>query len=192
MHEHSTLCASYEFVGGILVMELVVDHEGEPAPQLRQVRLAPERANFILEVLLRQIARMLCAASCTPTSPISTRRRSWTDHHRLPPSWGLLLVSCGRPGRGLDGKQLETPLLKDPQPSKPSFSNEFFWSDPLTTGFLRISVIGGVLAHLARPALSRARGEGRRLCARPRAALDVRARLPPRRSAGSSQLQARC
>ncbi|MBL8970399.1 MAG: phosphotransferase [Myxococcales bacterium] len=51
----------YHFIDGVLVMELVVDHEGQPAPRLGDVVYAPEVARRIFEMLLAAVVRMLCA-----------------------------------------------------------------------------------------------------------------------------------
>lgn len=51
----------YAFVDGVLLMELVTDHEGHPAPRLAETELDPEIAPLFFEVLLRYVVRMLCA-----------------------------------------------------------------------------------------------------------------------------------
>ena len=51
----------FHFIDGVLVMELVVDHEGQPAPRLGDVVYAPEVARRIFEMLLAAVVRMLCA-----------------------------------------------------------------------------------------------------------------------------------
>jgi RIO kinase 1 len=49
------------FVDGVLLMELIVDAEGSPAPRLFDVDLTEEEALEIHEFLTRQIVWMLCA-----------------------------------------------------------------------------------------------------------------------------------
>ncbi|GAB3332248.1 serine protein kinase RIO [Marilutibacter aestuarii] len=48
------------FFHGVLVMELVVDADGAPAPRLGEVELGPEQARAFHGVLVRQVVRMLC------------------------------------------------------------------------------------------------------------------------------------
>jgi RIO kinase 1 len=50
----------YEFVDGVLVMELVQDHEGQPAPRLADISLDKREAKAIFQHLLREVVRMLC------------------------------------------------------------------------------------------------------------------------------------
>ncbi len=51
----------YNFHEGVLLMELVADADGEPAPRLNDVELSPELARQYHAELLRQVVRMLCA-----------------------------------------------------------------------------------------------------------------------------------
>jgi RIO kinase 1 len=46
---------------GVLLMELVCDAEGAPAPRLNEVELTPERAREWHAFMMRQVVRMLCA-----------------------------------------------------------------------------------------------------------------------------------
>jgi RIO kinase 1 len=46
---------------GVLLMELVTDAEGHPAPRLNDVSLEPEQAREWHAFLVRQVVRMLCA-----------------------------------------------------------------------------------------------------------------------------------
>jgi RIO kinase 1 len=50
----------HEFVDGVLVMELVKDHRGEPAPRLADITLARGEAEEVFHHLLREVVRMLC------------------------------------------------------------------------------------------------------------------------------------
>ena len=50
----------YGYFSGVLVMELVTDADGHPAPQLGKVELSAHTAREYHYVLVRQIARMLC------------------------------------------------------------------------------------------------------------------------------------
>jgi RIO kinase 1 len=52
---------AYDFVDGVLLMELVTDGEGEPAPRLNDVVLTPEEAREFHGTLVREVVRMLCA-----------------------------------------------------------------------------------------------------------------------------------
>jgi RIO kinase 1 len=45
---------------GVLLMELVCDAQGEPAPRLNDVDLSPEQARAWHAFMMRQIVRMLC------------------------------------------------------------------------------------------------------------------------------------
>jgi RIO kinase 1 len=51
----------YNFVDGVLLMELVTDAEGNAAPRLNDVILTPEQARDIHRGLIREVVRMLCA-----------------------------------------------------------------------------------------------------------------------------------
>jgi len=51
----------YDFVDGVLLMELVTDGEGHPAPRLNDVVLTPEQAREFHGTLVREVVRMLCA-----------------------------------------------------------------------------------------------------------------------------------
>jgi RIO kinase 1 len=53
--------APYQFIDGVLVMELVTGANGEPAPRLGEVDFSPEQAALVHERLLREVVRMLCA-----------------------------------------------------------------------------------------------------------------------------------
>lgn len=51
----------YNFHEGVLLMELVADEDGEPAPRLNDVVLGPDEARQYHAFLVRQVVRMLCA-----------------------------------------------------------------------------------------------------------------------------------
>ena len=51
----------YVFIDGVLVMELIQDFDGEPAPRLCDVELDPEEAMSVFKILLKDVVRMLCA-----------------------------------------------------------------------------------------------------------------------------------
>jgi RIO kinase 1 len=51
----------YDFHEGVLLMELVTDEDGEPAPRLNDVVLSAEDARRFHADLMRQVVRMLCA-----------------------------------------------------------------------------------------------------------------------------------
>jgi RIO kinase 1 len=51
----------YSFVDGVLVMELVSDEYGEPAPRLVDVEFEADEAEALFHQLLREVVRMLCA-----------------------------------------------------------------------------------------------------------------------------------
>ena len=51
----------YNFQAGVLVMELVVDDEGNAAPRLNDVQMTAEIAVELHERLIREVVRMLCA-----------------------------------------------------------------------------------------------------------------------------------
>ena len=50
----------FEFIDGVLVMELIRDHEGEPAPRLADLSISQSEAKEIFNHLLREVVRMLC------------------------------------------------------------------------------------------------------------------------------------
>jgi RIO kinase 1 len=51
----------YNFIDGVLLMELVTDGEGHPAPRLNDVVLTKEQARGAHGTLIREVVRMLCA-----------------------------------------------------------------------------------------------------------------------------------
>ena len=51
----------YNFVDGVLLMELVEDANGHPAPRLAELDFSPEEARSIFDVLLQEAVKMLCA-----------------------------------------------------------------------------------------------------------------------------------
>ena len=51
----------YNFIDGVLIMELVKDGDGDVAPRLAEVDLDSETANAYYQQLLREVVRMLCA-----------------------------------------------------------------------------------------------------------------------------------
>ncbi len=51
----------FSFYEGVLLMELVADDEGEPAPQLHKVTLSAEDARRYFNQIIQEIIRMLCA-----------------------------------------------------------------------------------------------------------------------------------
>jgi RIO kinase 1 len=51
----------FQFVDGVLIMELVKDAYGDPAPRLGDVDLGPVEARRVFDQLLRETVRMLCA-----------------------------------------------------------------------------------------------------------------------------------
>src|SRR5438132_3513983 len=50
----------YNFLEGVLLMELVVDAEGNAAPRLNDVALSPDEARDFHERLIGEVVRMLC------------------------------------------------------------------------------------------------------------------------------------
>jgi RIO kinase 1 len=50
----------YGYFDGVLVMELVADAAGQPAPRLGEVELSAETARAYHDFLIRQVVRMLC------------------------------------------------------------------------------------------------------------------------------------
>jgi RIO kinase 1 len=53
----------YGFFDGVLIMELVVDEDGSPAPRLHDVEFSPELAVHYHMEMIREIVRMLCAGT---------------------------------------------------------------------------------------------------------------------------------
>lgn len=51
----------YHFVDGVLVMELVTDEYGDPAPRLGDLQFDPNGARQVYDYLVAQVVRMLCA-----------------------------------------------------------------------------------------------------------------------------------
>jgi RIO kinase 1 len=51
----------YNFLDGVLLMDLLTDAEGNAAPRLNDLELTPEQARAYHAVLIRQVVLMLCA-----------------------------------------------------------------------------------------------------------------------------------
>jgi RIO kinase 1 len=51
----------HHFIDGVLIMELITDELGDPAPRLAEVSLSPEEAVRVFDRLLAEAVRMLCA-----------------------------------------------------------------------------------------------------------------------------------
>lgn len=51
----------YNYVDGVLVMELVKDEAGRPAPRLSDLHIGPEQGRAIFKQLLGEVVKMLCA-----------------------------------------------------------------------------------------------------------------------------------
>jgi RIO kinase 1 len=51
----------YNFLDGVLLMELVTDANGHAAPRLNDLELTPEQAREYHHMLIMQVVRMLCA-----------------------------------------------------------------------------------------------------------------------------------
>ena len=52
---------SYAFLDGVLLMEMVCDENGEPAPRLNQLEFTPDSARRYHSGLMLEVMRMLCA-----------------------------------------------------------------------------------------------------------------------------------
>jgi RIO kinase 1 len=52
---------AYTFYEGVLLLELVTDAEGDPAPRLHDIELTPALAREFHDTLMREVVRMLCA-----------------------------------------------------------------------------------------------------------------------------------
>lgn len=52
---------TYAFIDGVLLMEMVCDEAGEPAPRLHEVELSALKAKEYFQALIRDVVRMLCA-----------------------------------------------------------------------------------------------------------------------------------
>lgn len=51
----------HHFLDGVLVMELIQDEEGNPAPRLGDAAIRPDDAQAIFDLLLGEVVKMLCA-----------------------------------------------------------------------------------------------------------------------------------
>jgi RIO kinase 1 len=51
----------YNFLDGVLLMEMVADEEGSPAPRLNDLELTPQQALDYYEILIAQVVLMLCS-----------------------------------------------------------------------------------------------------------------------------------
>jgi len=52
---------AFDFIDGVLVMELIADDQGEPAPRLVDLEFTRDEAMDIFYTLLREVVKMLCA-----------------------------------------------------------------------------------------------------------------------------------
>ncbi|MBL4688883.1 MAG: hypothetical protein JKY37_30110 [Nannocystaceae bacterium] len=53
--------APYNFMDGVLIMEMITDADGEPAPRLGDLTFSPEDALNVFNRVLQEVVRMLCA-----------------------------------------------------------------------------------------------------------------------------------
>jgi RIO kinase 1 len=51
----------YDFVDGVLIMELIKDEKGQPAPRLADLSFSAPDAKALLENLVQEVVKMLCA-----------------------------------------------------------------------------------------------------------------------------------
>jgi RIO kinase 1 len=51
----------YQFIDGILIMELITNADGNPAPRLIDLTFTPEEAQEMLKHLVQDVVKMLCA-----------------------------------------------------------------------------------------------------------------------------------
>lgn len=51
----------FQFIDGILIMELIKNGDGNPAPRLAEAKMSREEARATFDHLLREVVRMLCA-----------------------------------------------------------------------------------------------------------------------------------
>ena len=51
----------YQFIDGILIMELITNADGGPAPRLIDLTFTPKEAKEMLELLVQDVVKMLCA-----------------------------------------------------------------------------------------------------------------------------------
>lgn len=51
----------YHFIDGVLIMELITDADGDPAPRLGETQLNGDQARWVFDKLLVEVIRMLCA-----------------------------------------------------------------------------------------------------------------------------------
>jgi RIO kinase 1 len=51
----------HQFIDGVLIMELLQDADGQPAPRLGDLTLEPAEAQAIYDILISEVVRMLCA-----------------------------------------------------------------------------------------------------------------------------------
>lgn len=52
---------TFAFIDGVLLLELVCDEAGDPAPRFHEVILSAEQAELHFATLIREVVRMLCA-----------------------------------------------------------------------------------------------------------------------------------
>jgi len=56
-----TVPGTHGFVDGVLLMDMICDADGDPAPRLNDVTLTPEQARDFHTRLIRDVVKMLCA-----------------------------------------------------------------------------------------------------------------------------------
>lgn len=80
----------YDFVEGVLVMELIRGWDGGPAPRLVDVDFTPDEARDLHRILVREVCKMLCAGVIhgdlsdfnvliTPEGPVIIDFPQWVD-----------------------------------------------------------------------------------------------------------------
>lgn len=53
--------APYNFMDGVLIMEMIKDADGDPAPRLGDLTFSPQEARNVFDRVLQEVVRMLCA-----------------------------------------------------------------------------------------------------------------------------------
>jgi len=85
-----TVPEPYAFVDGVLLMQLIADESGEPAPRMVDLDFSEEDARWLMDALLREVIKMLLAG-VVPRRPLGLQhpdRPVGAGDHRLPAGGG--------------------------------------------------------------------------------------------------------
>lgn len=116
----------YSYIDGVLLMELVVDGDGEVAPRLNDIRLTEEQAREYHKAMINQIVLMLCAGLV---------HGDLSEYNVLAGSDGLVIIDLPQAIDAAGNNNASKLLLRDVENMTAYFGR--FAPDVLTTDYGR-------------------------------------------------------